>query len=85
MGLFSLFPLPYLLIWVQKPMVNLFQSLGRYSFLYWTLLFTQAYWGILHIYFKVEVVRIHVFLMEREGVSQVNIKIFAKVGRNRKH
>lgn len=85
MGLFSFFPWPYLLVLVQKSMVNLVQSLGGYSFLSWTPLFTQAYWGILHFYFEVEVVKIHVFWMEREGVSQVDIKIFAKAGQNRKH
>lgn len=58
-------------------MVNLVQSLGRYSFLSWTLLFIQAHWGILLFYYEVKVVKIHVFLMEREGVSQVDIKIFA--------
>lgn len=36
---------------------------------------------ILHFYFKVKVVGVHLFLMEREGVSQVNVKISAKVSR----
>lgn len=36
---------------------------------------------ILHFYFEVEVVRVHLFLMEREGVSQVDVKMSAKVTR----
>ena len=81
MGPFSLFPLPYLLVWVQKPMLNLVQSLHKYSFSPWTILLTQAHWGILHFYFEVEVIRVHLFLMEREGVSQVDIKMSANVSR----
>lgn len=45
------------------------------------ILLTQAYWVILHFYFEVEVVRVHLFLMEREGVSQVDVKMPAKVTR----
>lgn len=47
----------------------------------WTVLLTQAYWVILHFYFEVKVVREHLFLMEGEGVSQVDVKISAKVSR----
>lgn len=36
---------------------------------------------ILYFYFEVEVARVHLFLMEKEGVSQVNVKISAEVSR----
>ena len=78
MVLFSLFSLPHLLIWVQNPILNLVQSFYKYSFPRNYITHTSLLSDSAFLFCSWSGQGTFVFNGEREGVSQVGIKISAR-------